>query len=153
MKGTKTKIYEEVKTVINEDGEIITAELITVKKVTKETFLQVYLDDFHSLMKIKEGNEYKLVLWIGKNMNFDNNEIILVKEIKNRIASEIGCNIRTIDNSILSLVSKGILIKSGRSVFTLNPNLFFKGSIDKRNKLKKLIKKIEYNFLEGNENN
>jgi len=147
MKNTKTKIYEEVKTVINEDGEIITAEFTTVRKVTKETFLQVYLDDFYSLMRIREGNEYKLVLWIGKNMNFDN-EIILVKEIKNRIANEIECNVRTIDNSIRSLVSKGILIKSGRAIFTLNPHLFFKGNLDQRNKLKKLIKKVEYDFLD-----
>lgn len=151
MKKTKSTIYEEVKTVVSEDGETISAEITTIKKVSKETFLQVYLDDFMSLMKIKEGSEYKIVLWIGKNMNFDTNEIALIKAIKERMAIDIGTNIRTIDNSVSSLVAKKILTQKGRGLFILNPKLFFKGSLDSRNNLLKLIRKVEYEFTDYEE--
>jgi hypothetical protein len=151
MKKTKSVIYEKESVVVNEHGETLTTELTTVKKVNKETFLQVYLDDFMSLMRIKEGSEYKIVLWIGKNMNFDTNEIALIKAIKERMSIDIGTNIRTINNSVSALVSKKILIQKGRGLFILNPKLFFKGSLDSRNNLLKVIRKIEYEFTDSNE--
>lgn len=151
MAKNKTIIFEESKTIISEEGEVISAELTTIKKVSKETFLQVYLDDFMSLMSIKEGSEYKIVLWIGKNMNFDTNEIALIKAIKDRMASDIGTNVRTINNSISSLVSKNVLIQKARGLFILNPKLFFKGSLDSRNNLLKVIRKVEYEFTDYEE--
>lgn len=151
MRKTKSVVYEESKSVVNEHGEMLSAEITTIKKVNKETFLQVYLDDFMSLMKIKEGSEYKIVLWIGKNMNYDTNEIALIKVIKERMSIDIGTNIRTINNSVSALVSKKILIQKGRGLFILNPKLFFKGSLDSRNNLLKIIRKVEYEFTDSNE--
>jgi len=144
----KSTIFEKENTIITEDGEVVKAEVTTIRRVNRETFLQVYLDDFMSLMRIKEGSEYKIILWIGRNMNFDTNEIVLVKAIKERMSLDIGVNIRTISNAISSLVSKNILIPKGRCLYVLNPKFFFKGSLSNRNNLIKIVRKVEYEFTD-----
>lgn len=141
MRATKQTVYSETNRIINQEGDIISTELKTVKRVTKDKFLQVYLEDFGALMKIKEGLEYKIILWIGKEMNYDTNEIVLVKAIKERMAVDISANIRTINNVISSLTNKNVLISTDRTVFQLNPKMFFKGSIQQR---EILIRTIQY---------
>jgi hypothetical protein len=143
MKKHKNIVYQSEVIVTNEDGVLLkTTELTTVRKVTKDKFMQVYLDDFASLMKINSGAEYKVVLWIGNEMGFNTNEIVLVKAIKERISKDTDINIRTINNTITSLTEKGILLTISRSIYTLNPKLFFKGSLEERNSCVKRI--IEY---------
>lgn len=141
-------IYSETNRLITADGEIVTVELKTVRKVTKEKFLQVYLEDFASLMSINEGVEYKIILWIGKHMNYETNEMILVKANKETMSNDIGANIRTVNNAIGALTKKKILISEDRSIFTLNPKLFFKGSVEQR---QTLIRTVEYQIKDENE--
>lgn len=148
MKKTKNIVYESQSITIDDSGVLLKTELKTVKRVTKDKFLQVYLEDFASLMKINSGAEYKVVLWIGNEMGFNTNEIVLVKAIKERISEDIGINVRTINNAITSLTEKGVLLTNSRSVYMLNPKLFFKGSIEDRNVCLKRI--IEYQ-IETNE--
>jgi hypothetical protein len=149
MRATKQTVYSETNRIINQEGDVISTELKTVKKVTKDKFLQVYLEDFGALMKIKEGLEYKIILWIGKEMNYETNEIVLVKAIKERMAVDISANIRTINNVISSLTNKNVLISTDRTVFHLNPKMFFKGSIQQR---EILIRTIEYQIGTTDEN-
>ena len=111
-------------------------------------FLQVYLEDFASLMSINEGVEYKIILWIGKHMNYETNEMILVKANKETMSNDIGANIRTVNNAIGALTKKKILISEDRSIFTLNPKLFFKGSVEQR---QTLIRTVEYQIKDENE--
>jgi hypothetical protein len=141
-------IYSETNRLITADGEIVTVELKTVRKITKEKFLQVYLEDFASLMSINEGVEYKIILWIGKHMNYETNEMILVKANKETMSNDIGANIRTVNNAIGALTKKKILISEDRSIFTLNPKLFFKGSVEQR---QTLIRTVEYQIKDENE--
>ena len=149
MRATKQTVYSETNRIINQEGDVISTELKTVKKVTKDKFLQVYLEDFGALMKIKEGLEYKIILWIGKEMNYETNEIVLVKAIKERMAVDISTNIRTINNVISSLTNKNVLISIDRTIFQLNPKMFFKGSIQQR---EILIRTIQYEIGTTDEN-
>lgn len=140
-------LSQETKIVINEDGEVKRTEMTTIRRVTKDTFMQVYLDDFASLMKIREGAEYKTVLWIGREMKKSTNQIILVKANKQSMANEIGVTYRTLDNAISALVKKGVLEIVDRSVYRLNPQYFFKGSIDERRTL--LKRTVEYEIYDN----
>ena len=149
MKAIKQTVYSETNRIINLEGDVISTELKTVKRVSKDKFLQVYLEDFGALMKIKEGLEYKIILWIGKEMNYETNEIVLVKAIKERMAADISANIRTINNVISSLTNKNVLISIDRTIFQLNPKLFFKGSIQQR---EILIRTVQYEIATTDEN-
>lgn len=151
MKKHKNVVYQSEVIVTNEEGELLkTTELKTVRRVTKDKFMQVYLDDFASLMQINSGAEYKVVLWIGNEMGFNTNEIVLVKAIKERISVDTEINIRTINNTITSLTEKGILLSKSRSIYTLNPKLFFKGSLEDRDICLKRV--IEYKIqIDGKE--
>ena len=138
----KNHFVKETTTTIDKDtGEHLSSEIIVRKRVSAEEFLQVYLDDFGALMGVKGEAEFKIILWIGKNMNYETNEIILVMPIKKRIVSETELSLHTINNAIFSLTKKGIMIRIDDSIYMLSPKMFFKGRIEDR---LKLIRTMEY---------
>lgn len=138
-KKKQTLLSRETTHLINEDGVVLTSQIITTKRVRPDQFLQVYLEDFASLMRINGDAEFKVILWIGKAMNYQTNEIVLVEAIKQKISKDCEIALNTINNTIASLLRKDILIRTQRSVYTLNPDFFFKGRLEERDQLRRTI--------------
>jgi DNA-binding MarR family transcriptional regulator len=150
-----SKVYESLDTKIiidSETGEVLQQEVSTkvIKRVAQEDFIQVYLEDLAALLNVTAISEIRvlMVLWRMASFNKENdkagNRIVLVKPIKEEIATELNLTAGTIDNILRKLLNKNLIIKIDRTIYTLNPQYFFKGYMKDRLKVVKTI--IEYHI-------
>lgn len=123
-------------------GEILSAEVKTIKTVSAEQFCQIYLRDNEEFYKLSKAESNVLaVLWYTSNYYED-------KELRDTIKIKTNLAAGTIRNTITSLVKKKMLLKDSRykAVYYLNPEYFFKGKISDRTQIIKNI--IEYKFIQ-----
>ena len=135
-------------------GEILSAEVKTIKTVSAEQFCQIYLRDNEEFYKLSKAEANGLaVLWYTSNYYEDKdralpgNKISLDEELRDTIKIKTNLAAGTIRNTITSLVKKKMLLKDSRykAVYYLNPEYFFKGKISDRTQIIKNI--IEYKFI------
>lgn len=135
-------------------GEILSAEVKTIKTVSAEQFCQIYLRDNEEFYKLSKAESNVLaVLWYTSNYYEDKdralpgNKISLDEELRDTIKVKTNLAAGTIRNTITSLVKKKMLLKDSRykAVYYLNPEYFFKGKISDRTQIIKNI--IEYKFI------
>ena len=135
-------------------GEILSAEVKTIKIVSAEQFCQIYLRDNEEFYKLSKAESNVLaVLWYTSNYYEDKdralpgNKISLDEELRDTIKIKTNLAAGTIRNTITSLVKKKMLLKDSRykAVYYLNPEYFFKGKISDRTQIIKNI--IEYKFI------
>ena len=135
-------------------GEILSAEVKTIKTVSAEQFCQIYLRDNEEFYKLSKAESNVLaVLWYTSNYYEDKdralpgNKISLDEELRDTIKIKTNLAAGTIRNTITSLVKKKMLLKDSRykAVYCLNPEYFFKGKISDRTQIIKNI--IEYKFI------
>lgn len=136
-------------------GEILSAEVKTIKTVSAEQFCQIYLRDNEEFYKLSKAESNVLaVLWYTSNYYEDKdrelpgNKISLDEELRDTIKIKTNLAAGTIRNTITSLVKKKMLLKDSRykAVYYLNPKYFFKGKISDRTQIIKNI--IEYKFIQ-----
>lgn len=145
-------IKEDVK--IGEGGEVISADIVTLKKVTAEQFCQVYLrdnDEFYKLSKA-ESNVLSICMYLSvyyddPDLDKPGNKISVGSQFLDDVKKKTGLADSTIKNAIASLVKKEMIIKDEkyRGVYYLNPKHFFKGRITDRTKL--VTKTIKYEIV------
>ena len=132
-------------------GEILSAEVKTIKTVSAEQFCQIYLRDNEEFYKLSKAESNVLaVLWYTSNYYEDKdrelpgNKISLDEELRDTIKIKTNLAAGTIRNTITSLVKKKMLLKDSRykAVYYLNPEYFFYGKISERTQMIKNI--IEY---------
>ena len=135
-------------------GEILSAEVKTIKTVSAEQFCQIYLRDNEEFYKLSKAESNVLaVLWYTSNYYEDKdrallgNKISLDEELRDTIKIKTNLAAGTIRNTITSLVKKKMLLKDSRykAVYYLNSEYFFKGKISDRTQIIKNI--IEYKFI------
>lgn len=135
-------------------GEILSAEVKTIKTVSAEQFCQIYLRDNEEFYKLSKAESNVLaVLWYTSNYYEDKdralpgNKISLDEELRDTIKIKTNLAAGTIRNTITSLVKKKMLLKDSKykAVYYLNPEYFFKGKISDRTQIIKNI--IEYKFI------
>lgn len=150
-----SKVYESLNTktlVDSETGEVIQQEVSTkvIKRVAQEDFIQVYLEDLAALLNVTAISEIRvlMVLWRMASFNKENdkagNRIVLVKPIKEEIANELSLTAGTVDNILRKLLNKNLIIKVDRTIYSLNPQYFFKGYM--KDRLKVVRTTIEYHI-------
>ena len=146
------KQIESIK--VGVSGEILSAEVKTIKTVSAEQFCQIYLRDNEEFYKLSKAESNVLaVLWYTSNYYEDKdrallgNKISLDEELRDTIKIKTNLAAGTIRNTITSLVKKKMLLKDSRykAVYYLNPEYFFKGKISDRTQIIKNI--IEYKFI------
>lgn len=133
---------EVVKTTNIVTGEIIeneTKEIISYGRT--EDFVMTFTKDLGYLKNLSKG-EILVVMGFLKVVNREN-EVILNKTIKERIAKEFDLNISSMNQLISNLVKKKVIQNKERGVYILNTFLFGKG--DWTN-VKKLRMEIEWDF-------
>lgn len=132
-------------------GEILSAEVKTIKTVSAEQFCQIYLRDNEEFYKLSKVESNVLaVLWYTSNYYEDKdralpgNKISLDEELRDTIKIKTNLAAGTIRNTITSLVKKKMLLKDSRykAVYYLNPEYFFKS--DRTQIIKNII---EYKFI------
>lgn len=128
-------------------GEILSAEVKTIKTVSAEQFCQIYLRDNEEFYKLSKAESNVLaVLWYTSNYYEDKDRALPGNKIS--LDEELRDTAGTIRNTITSLVKKKMLLKDSRykAVYYLNPEYFFKGKISDRTQIIKNI--IEYKFIQ-----
>lgn len=92
---------------------------------TEPNYLKLYVDDLGLLNKLS-GGEARALIHIAAIANYDG-EIVLPLLIKKRIAEKAEVKVQAISDTIVKLISKGILKRIGSAVYMLNPDLFARG--------------------------
>ena len=99
---------------------------VGTKRVKAKEFFKLYLQDHQHLLNLKD-KEYKYVGALNHIVNFNTNTYALFKDDKEKIAKMIGVQVQTISNLNGALLKKGIITKSARGKFILNPKYVFQG--------------------------
>ena len=148
---------QEIK--VNEWGEIISAEVTTIKKVSAEQFMQVYLQDNEEFYKLSKAESNILsVCWLmstyynDRELDYPGNKVVYNSELRDRIIIKTGLKESTIKNGMSSLTKKEMLIKDPdhRGIYYLNPKYFFKGKLSDRTKVIKHLTEYQLNKDETN---
>jgi predicted transcriptional regulator len=107
----------------------------------KEEFLLLYtsvLAIFNNLDQ-SEIRVYSVLL-----ENADGQIFGIDKPFRNHIAEKTNLNERTVYNTIIKLIEKGLLIKHSIGTYQINPKYAFKGSSRDRNDELKVVLELEY---------
>lgn len=147
-------------------GEIISAQVKRIKKVTAEEFCQVYLRDNDEFYKLSKAESNLLsVCWLNsvyyddEQFKCPGNKITFDAQFKDIAAEKTGLKEGTIKNTMAALVKKDMLLKDEnyKGIYYLNPKYFFKGRINDRTQI--IDKVVQYqianqsdNFLENKGN-
>lgn len=143
-------VFQQSNIVTDENGEVKSAEHNIVRKITPESFMQVYLQDLSGMFKIETKTELRLLSLLWKQSEFHRegglgNYITVVKAHKKQWAKYCECSEQTISNTIAKLTKKDLLLKGDRSVYYLNPKYFFKGALSSRDAVIKLHYQLKDN--------
>lgn len=141
---------EQIK--VDENGEIISADITTIKKVSYGEFMQVWLKDNQEFWDLTKS-EYAVMVqcWRASiyypeliDENIPGNKVTADKQFKDIAAKNANITVRSVDSALSSLAKKNLLIKDKdyKGIYYLNPKLFFKGKISDRTKIIK--HSIEY---------
>ena len=66
------------------------------------------------------------------------------------IADNIGAKYKTVDNHISKMYKSGLLIRKETSIYYLNPKYFFKGYLENRPSVLKLVLEYQVDTDEDN---
>lgn len=151
LKNIKVMIEKEL-VKVDENGEIISADITTIKKVSYGEFMQVWLKDNQEFWDLTKS-EYAVMVqcWRASiyypelvDENLPGNKVTADKQFKDITAKNANITVRSVDSALSSLSKKNLLIKDKdyKGIYYLNPKLFFKGKISDRTKIIK--HSIEY---------
>jgi len=119
--------YETTETVNKETGEITQTSTAKVFKAEAEpNYIKMYLQDLTYLNKLPKGID-SILFELLKYINYEQ-EIIINKGIKSRIAEKLEKSESYINNSIVKLVKSEMLIRKDRGIYEINSYIFGKGS-------------------------
>ncbi|MDY0194309.1 MAG: replication/maintenance protein RepL [Aliarcobacter butzleri] len=124
--GRNIAYEENIVTINQETGEI------TERKNTKQykaevepSYIKLYIEDIAYFYKLDISSD--LMYALLKYVNYQQ-EIVINKAIKERIADEIGKSLSYINNNITKLVKNEVMIRVNMGVYQLNTYLFGKGN-------------------------
>ena len=139
-KNVKTETLHHKTGEIVESTEETTSEQI-VKYPKTADFVMAFTKDLGALQSLTKG-QIMTLFGLLQIVN-SNNEVILNRAIKDRIAEEFGLKKNSLDVNISNLKKEGILVQIARGVYQLQPNLFGKG---KWTDIKKMRMAVEWDF-------
>ena len=141
--------YEEIKTTNNETGETTETSTSKVFKAEAEpNYIKLYLEDISYLNRLPKGTD-AIIYELLKYINYQH-EIIINNHIKKQLAETLEMKVQSITNSISTLAKNEVLIRVDRGVYTINSNIFGKGSWKDIIKHRKGLKlEIFYDWKKG----
>lgn len=134
--GRMKTVPVSLETIIQSDtGEVLGQKVITRDILVKdsEEWVSAYAKLIRSTFNLS-GNEVKVLFWCALNATVNTNELVLARAIKERMGSEVGLGIGSIDNALSQLVAKKFVRRSGRGVYHLDPESCWRGDLKSRAK-------------------
>lgn len=144
------KYYESIERKVDHlSGEVIESKSIVKRRVEANKFIKVYLEDLSAVLGLTSQTEFKVLYKLWELSEWGTNEVLIYKEVKEKMGEEVGKSSSGISNSIASLTKKGLLKNVARMKYILNPLLFFKGDDIQKGKVLKVY--LEYQIVDSEE--
>lgn len=135
----KTTFLKEDKVINHETGEIIETRKITESRIDNEpAYIKLYIEDVIRLNNLPSGTG-KVLNCLLRHMSYSNT-VVLIKPIKDLIGIETNLSANTVKKAIADLNNAGILIRSHKSVYLVDPNLFGRGKWENIKELRMTVK-------------
>lgn len=127
-------IYTDTVTDAN-TGEVLTQRTITRTVKNKDQFIKAYVSDIAALIECSNSEKNLVLCMINLGyVEYETNDIVLNVPRKQKLCSCASINIRSMHNSLYSLIKKNIILRDGKRL-VLNPKLFFYGNETERSKM------------------
>lgn len=135
-------IQQTTQTKTDKNGEILETNKEQIIRYPKtEDFIMTFTKDLGYMQNLSKG-EIMVMFGLLKYVN-NQNEIIINKSIKERIAEEFNLKIESMNQLISNLKKKKMVLNVERGIYLLNTHLFGKG---KWNEVKKMRMYVEWDF-------
>ena len=119
--------------VIDEDGKVHVTTKTFRTKIKAENFFATYLKHVQVLYSLN-NTEKNIMIYLCEKARHDTGEVDITPRDRERMMMFFDVKTSAISNNIKSLKSKGILI-GDKGSYVINPELFWKGTMDKRQEL------------------
>lgn len=121
-----------------ETGEFTTIEVSKTftTKVSPDSFYMTFIKFISPIYNLKSEPAQKLLVWLCEHSEFNTGIVYLPTNIRKQITSELGISNNSITNYLKKLKDFK-LISGSNGVFTINPQIFWKGDLKIREKLLK----------------
>lgn len=119
-----------------ETGEITTIEVAKTftTKVSSDSFYMTFVKFISPLYNLKSETAQKLLVWMCEHAEFNTGITYLPTEIRKQITNELKISNNSITNN-LKVLKDFNLISGSNGVFTINPQIFWKGDLKVREQL------------------
>ena len=122
-------------------GEITSEiESVSYPFSSEEPYVKLYIKHACYLQGLIHS-EYSVLYKALKHLDYEN-EVVLLKRRKEKIAKDLGISINTVNNTLFQMVKKKVLFRIEKGFYKVNPYLFGRGSWKN---IKKLRMTIDYN--------
>lgn len=142
----QTSTFKEV--VDRETGEIVLTETSKcfTKKVDSELFYMTFIEYMSPLYNIKSDTAKSILNYLCMLAEFNEGKVYLTTNKRKTLCSDLDISTTSLTNN-LKLLKKANLISGSNGDFIINPQIFWKGSVDTRRQLLQDAKiKITFNI-------
>lgn len=119
-----------------ETGEISVLETSKTftTKVNSDAFYMTFIKFISPIFNLKSKNAQSLLVWMCEHAEYNTGRVFLPTDIRKQITEELEISNNTITNN-LKILKDSKLIDGSNGVFTINPQIFWKGDLKMREKL------------------
>lgn len=130
--------YKQVSSEIDHDtGEVRTVtKSFSVKKQRSEEFFFVFLTGLNAICSLTRPSDIKILTHLCSRAEFNTGTVKLTPCDRDALIEELKIKAQAFSNSLGRLKKAG-LVEGERGVYTVNPQCFWKGTTDEREKLLK----------------
>ena len=137
MKSKTKMVRDVVKQVVDsETGEIIEqgVEKHFVSTVKSEEFFMWYVDKLGTYFGLKRGSDKDLIVAMCCMADFNTGVVHMTPNTKKKLAETAKISLSNISKNLKRLVAAKLLFEEGGD-YTINPELFWKGSVKTRTEI------------------
>lgn len=134
-------------------GEIIQTEIVKsfTKKVNVEQFYMTFIKYIAPIYQLKSDTAKSVLNYMCSHAEFDTGKVKLTAGSRLEICKYIGISATSLTNN-LNLLKKLNLISGSKGDFIINPQIFWRGSMDTRDQiLKNADIKVTFNIVDKEE--
>jgi DNA-binding MarR family transcriptional regulator len=127
---------------VEEKHDVQTGELLTISKTfsvkaaKSEEFFFTFLSALNAMSDLSSASDIKILAIFCSIAEYNTGKVVLSKDKRSEIAKKLKVTLQAITNSISRLKKAG-LICGNRGVYEINPQYFWKGTTNEREKLLK----------------
>jgi len=146
MKKPSLKLLQKEKVVVidSESGEVLhekTNNIVSIAN-SRQEFYYMYSS---LILFFKNSTDTKVKMFACILERYSTGvEFSMTKSLKNIIAEESGCSIRSLDNAFTQLIREDAVVEVGKRLYRVNPLYVFKGSTKNREECLKAVLTIKY---------